>query len=116
VRVEIVAWVHGFYYFLTGIWPILHMKSFEAFTGPKAERWLVKTVGALILAVSLAILYSAQRGQVPGETWVVAIGSAVALLLVDIVYVADQRIPKVYLLDAAAELILIGLWVSSKPE
>jgi hypothetical protein len=30
---------------VTGVWPIPHLQSFEAVTGPKKERWLVKTMG-----------------------------------------------------------------------
>jgi hypothetical protein len=30
---------------VTGVWPILRLRSFEAVTGPKKERWLVKTMG-----------------------------------------------------------------------
>jgi hypothetical protein len=34
------------YYCLTGVWPLLHMASFEAVTGPKVDDWLVKMVGS----------------------------------------------------------------------
>jgi hypothetical protein len=40
-----------------------------------------------------------------------AVGSAVALAGIDIVYVAKRRIPPVYLLDALTEVILIALWL-----
>ncbi|MDB5038337.1 MAG: hypothetical protein JWQ35_1865, partial [Bacteriovoracaceae bacterium] len=45
-----VALAQGFYYFLTGIWPIISIKSFEKITGRKTDKWLVKTFG-LILAL-----------------------------------------------------------------
>lgn len=38
----------GIYYVASGLWPLLHMRSFEAVTGPKRDKWLVNTVGALI--------------------------------------------------------------------
>jgi hypothetical protein len=32
-----------------GLWPLLHLKSFEAVFGPKTDRWLVKTVSGLLV-------------------------------------------------------------------
>ena len=38
----------GVYFFLTGLWPVVHLPSFIAVTGPKRDLWLVRTVGLLI--------------------------------------------------------------------
>ena len=45
-----LARLQGGYFAVTGVWPLLHMRSFRYVTGGKKvrERWLVKTVGALI--------------------------------------------------------------------
>ena len=51
----------GIYYVATGLWPILNMRSFEMVTGPKRDKWLVKTVGALITAIGSTLLFSAAR-------------------------------------------------------
>ncbi len=48
-------------YFATGLWPILNMRSFEVVTGPKRDKSLVKTVGALITAIGSTLLFSAAR-------------------------------------------------------
>ena len=32
----------GALYVVTGVWPLLHMASFEAVTGPKTDDWLVR--------------------------------------------------------------------------
>jgi len=42
----------GLCYPLTGLWPLVSLRSFEKVTGPKADDWLVKTVGALIAVLS----------------------------------------------------------------
>lgn len=34
---------------LGDLWPLLHMRSFEAVLGPKTDRWLVRTVAGLML-------------------------------------------------------------------
>jgi hypothetical protein len=36
--------IQGGYYLLTGIWSLVHRRSFEAITGPKHEYWLVQSV------------------------------------------------------------------------
>ncbi|VTR52312.1 Uncharacterised protein [Sphingobacterium thalpophilum] len=46
--------IQGIYYCLTGIWPVIHISSFMAVTGPKTDLWLVKMVGLLSLAIGLS--------------------------------------------------------------
>ena len=45
----------GVYFLLTGIWPLLSMRTFEAVTGPKVDRRLVKTVGVLVAVIGSKI-------------------------------------------------------------
>ena len=93
----------GWYYLITGIWPVVHLRSFEALTGPKRDGWLVRTFGLLVSAIGLSVLLA--RG--PGERRAqrrLAVGSAAALTLADVVFVARGRIRPVYLLDALVEV------------
>jgi hypothetical protein len=39
------------YYLATGLWPLVHLPSFEAVTGPKTDDWLVHMVGLLAAVV-----------------------------------------------------------------
>jgi hypothetical protein len=94
------------YYLVTGAWPILHMRSFEAITGPKVDRWLVHMVGALAVANGAAIALGARRERISDETIALALGSALAFSAIDVVYVMRGRISPVYLGDAAVELVL----------
>jgi len=107
---SLVALVQGVYFLLTGVWPIVHLRSFLAVTGPKADLWLVKTVGAAVGVIGLVILLSGRGGRVTPEIILLGVGSAAALGAVDVVYVTKRVIPKVYLLDAAAEAALILAW------
>ena len=100
----------GAYFLVTGLWPILHMRSFEAITGPKFDRWLVKTTGGLIAAVGLALLAGARDRT--RTVSVLGAGSACALGAADVVYVSRNRIPPVYLLDAAVEVGLLLAWLT----
>lgn len=107
----ILAYIQGIYFVATGLFPLFSMRAFEAITGPKQDHWLVKTVGLLITVIGAVILYSAQRGEFPQETVILAVGSAGVLAAVDIFYSSIGRISKVYLLDAVAEILLILAWL-----
>jgi hypothetical protein len=107
---RVVAFVQVTYFVLTGVWPIVHLRSFEAITGPKVDGWLVRTVGLLVTVIGLAIGVAAWRGVFSPEVMLLAVSSAGSLAVIDVVYVAQRRIAKVYLLDALAEAILILGW------
>src|SRR2546423_1909148 len=100
---RLLAIVHAVYYLLTGMWPLVHIRSFLDVTGPKTDLWLVRTVGLLVTAIGLAIGVAAWRGSFGAETIVLAIAAAVGLSIVDAVYVARRIISPIYLIDAAAE-------------
>lgn len=105
-----LALAQGGYYVVTGLWPIIHMPSFEAVTGPKVDDWLVQTVGGLITVVGAGLIASSVHGAPSRDLGAVAAGSAVTLMAVDIIFVARGRIPPIYLLDAVAEALLLGGW------
>ena len=100
----------GVYYASTGAWPLVHMRSFLRVTGPKTDLWLVRTVGLLILVIGATLTLAGIRRQVSPETVRLAIGAALALAGIDVVYAAAGRISKIYLLDAVAEVALLLLW------
>ncbi|MGE5441317.1 MAG: hypothetical protein ACM3UR_15795 [Bacteroidota bacterium] len=103
--------LQGVFYFITGLWPIISIKTFEKVTGPKVDKWLVKTVGVLIAVVGLALIIAFVRKEISFEMVIVAAGSALGLMLIDIIYSLTGVISKIYLLDAAAEFVLIIGWV-----
>jgi hypothetical protein len=106
-----VCLAQGGYFLLTGGWPLLHMRSFLAVTGPKTELWLVRTVAALIIAISLPLLLAAVEGPIPLEVRTLALTAATALLAIDVIYVSKEVISPIYLADAAAEVALIATWL-----
>src|SRR3954447_16649420 len=107
----ILAAVHAIYYAVTGVWPILHLRSFVAVTGPKVDLWLVKTVGVLVTAVGLVIAMAAWRGTIDAEIVTLAVACAAGLGASDVVYVVKRVVAPIYLTDAAAEAILIACWL-----
>src|SRR5215212_885809 len=48
--------VQAIYYLVTGLWPFVSIRTFEAISGPKRDDWLVKTVGALVSSIGAALL------------------------------------------------------------
>jgi len=105
-----VALVQGIYFFFTGIWPILSMKTFLLVTGPKTDLWLVKTVGLILATIGVVLTYAQMTGAINPPVILLAIGSALSLALVEFIYVIKRVISRVYLADAVAELILIAWW------
>ena len=111
---RLVAVGQAAYFLVTGVWPLLHIRSFEWVSGPKVDRWLVKTVAALIGVDGAAIGLAAWRRRITPEVELLAVGSSLALAIVDVVYVARRRIRPVYLLDAVAQVGLIVGWASNR--
>jgi len=110
---EPVAIAQGAFFLATGVWPLLHIPSFEAVTGPKTDRWLVKTVGLLVAVAGAAITSAGVRRRITPETRLLAMASSLGLAAIDLVYVRRQRISKIYLLDAVAEVGLIVAWLTA---
>lgn len=104
-----VAKFQGSFNVVNGLWPLVHMPSFEAVSGPKADKWLVRTVSGLLITIGLEQLRTASG---PGGAVAkrLGIGTAATLTAIDLVYVAKGRISKVYLVDAAVELAIIRAW------
>jgi hypothetical protein len=109
--IEALAIAQGLYFFLTGIWPIIDVRSFQKVTGPKTDLWLVKTVGALIAVVGAVLVLAGFYGRITFEIFVLAVSSSAALTVVDVVYVRKGVISRIYLLDAALEVPLILAWI-----
>lgn len=102
----------GAFYLATGLWPIVHLRSFEAVTGDKTDDWLVKTVGAMITVAGAAMLSAGLRGRVTPEIGMLAAGCAAALGAVDVIYTVKRVIPPIYLADAAVEAGLVAAWTA----
>jgi uncharacterized membrane protein YhfC len=106
-----LALIQGIYFLITGIWPLLHIDSFQKITGPKTDLWLVKTVGALVTVVGAVLSLAAWQQRVSPLIRLLAIGNALALGAIDVIYVARRRIRPVYLLDALLEAAFIVAWL-----
>ena len=107
-----LARAHGLFNVIGGVWPLVHLPSFEAVFGPKTDRWLVRTVAGLLLANGCSQLIASRRASDASAAAAVGIGTAATLATIDLIYAPSGRISKVYLLDAVLELGWIALWVA----
>jgi hypothetical protein len=105
-----IARVQGWFYLLTGLWAIVDIDSFQRVTGPKLDLWLVKTVGVLVVVIGASLLAAARERRYGTPVLVLAVGSALGLAGIDLVYALGGRISPIYLLDTAAEIVLAVLW------
>jgi hypothetical protein len=103
---RIVLYAQAFYYVVTGLWPVFHLRSFEIVTGHKTDDWLVQMVGLLAAAIGLALFTGARTSPVPGAIVLLALASEASFAAIDIVYASAGRISPIYLADAAVELLL----------
>jgi hypothetical protein len=115
------CWIQGIYFALTGLWPLISIETFQMVTGRKtdhlvtgdeADHWLVNTVGALVIANAVVFLAAAWSRRRTIDVAILGISVAMALTVIDLVYVVRGTISPMYLVDAAAEAVLIALWVT----
>jgi hypothetical protein len=110
---RVVALVQAGYYLVTGIWPLVSIGTFERITGPKADRWLVRTVGVLAATIGGVLgVRAVTRGSEPDP--LLGGAAALAFAAVDTRYAATGRISKIYLADAAMELAIIAAWLAAR--
>jgi hypothetical protein len=113
-RAPNLEFAQGVYYLLTGAWPLVSPGTFQMVTGPKHEMWLTKTVGALAGVMGAVLTYAGIRRRRPSELVLLGMGAAGAFAAIDIVYASKRRISRIYLVDAAVELGLLGLWIFAR--
>jgi hypothetical protein len=105
-----LALIQGIFYVATGVWPLIDIVSFQVVTGPKTDLWLVRTVGVLVTVIGVVLFRASQTRRITPEVALLAVGSALGLATIDLVYALSGVISAVYLADAAVELGLATLW------
>ncbi len=104
----------GAFWLATGLWPLVHYRSFEAVTGRKQDDWLVTTIGGLIAVVGATLLSAGWRGKVTREIHLLGAAGAAALSAADVWFVRRGRISRVYLLDEVAEAPILAAWALAR--
>jgi hypothetical protein len=81
--INVLLWVQGLYFLLTGVWPLVSVETFQLVTGRKtdhlqspnpseADHWLVMTVGALVTVLPVYLADAAVEVALV-VAWVVAL-------------------------------------------
>jgi hypothetical protein len=102
---------HALYIFITAVWPLVHVDSFMQVTGRKHDVWLVKTIGALLVPVSLSMFSYLRLKSFDLPLLLLGGGTAIAFILIDTYYVFNDVISPIYLEDAALESIFLVGWL-----
>src|SRR5687768_14601167 len=107
--------LQAIYYIATGLWPIVHLRSFYAVTGAKRDGWLVQTFGALVVALG-TVMWPRRTGAARQMQEQLATASAAALIASEVVFTTRRRISPIYLADAAVEAALALAIVARRGE
>ena len=108
-----VATIHGWFNVAGGVWPLVHLRSFEAVLGPKVDRWLVYTVAGLMVSIGSAQLCTTADAASIKQARRAGVGCALTLGAVDLVYAPRRRISRMYLVDAVVEAAWIAAWAAT---
>ncbi|WP_409468719.1 hypothetical protein [Streptomyces sp. HC307] len=114
-RADTVAVAHGAFNVVGGLWPLLHLRSFEWVFGPKTDVWLQMTTGGLLVSAGVAQLAAAAAPQGPAHARRIGLGTSLTLLAIDLIYVPKGRIRPTYFLDAAMQTGWIAAWLRTAP-
>jgi len=105
----------GVYYIATGVWPVLHRRSFEAVSGRKHDFWLAETVGVVTAAVGLSLCLASRSKTPSPEAKLLGVAAAAGFAAIDLRYGLTRRIRPVYLLDGLAQLAFIRTGIGLRP-
>lgn len=99
----------GGYYFVTAMWPLVHLPSFERITGDKQDHWLVYTVSLMILASALVLLYASLiTSAIVPEVKILSISNCSFLMFVSTYFSLKGVIRKIYLAHASVEFFILS--------
>ncbi len=104
MKIRTTLYIQSIYYLITGASPLVSMRLFEYFTGPKVDDWLVRMVGLLVVAIGVTLLVAIRAREVTRSILVLALTSSLSFAAIDIYYSLIGRISRIYLLDAPLEL------------
>jgi hypothetical protein len=106
-----VLWIQAVYYFVTGMWGLIDIKSFMKVTGPKTDLWLVKTVALLLITASFSFAVALATNTSDWPVAVLAVCYSASLAYIDFYYAAKKIISPVYLLDGIIESLFLLVWI-----
>ncbi|WP_394673772.1 hypothetical protein [uncultured Chryseobacterium sp.] len=110
-KLRFIPFLQAVYYFVTGLWPLVHLKSFFEVTGPKTDVWLVQMVGALIFSYSILFFYMALTRQLLHIHAVVGSLSSFAIGCIEFYYYLQGTLRGVYYVGFIIETCFFMYWI-----
>jgi hypothetical protein len=107
---RLTLWIQSLYYLITAVWPLVDIKSFMLITGCKHDVWLVKTVGALLIPVSLTMFSHLFFKVDHRPVFVLCVTAAIAFASIDFYYSLTDVISNIYMVDGVIQICLIVAW------
>ncbi len=101
----------GIYYLLRGLWSFLGHGTTETTPEHLLSTYLAHSTDVLVLVIGAALCLAAWRRQGSPEVLFIALGSAIGLTVMDVVYVFNRSISVLYLFDAIIQAGLVAAWV-----
>lgn len=106
----LVPLAQGMWFAASGLWPLVHARSFEAVSGPKTDLWLARVAGTVIAMIGATLLFARARRRVSAETAFLGIASALVLAVADVLIATAALGRDAYLADAVLELVFVAGW------
>jgi hypothetical protein len=110
-KYKIFPAIQALYYFVTAVWPFIHLESFLAVTGDKTDIWLVKTVSVLLLPYCLLLAYLTFN---PKRNLIIVLSimfCCFVLIGIDFYYHFTGVIKWTYLIDGVLQILFLLYWI-----
>jgi len=107
---KILLCIQGIYFLGTGLWPVIHIKSFILVTCPKTDLWLVKTLGMVFFCEGVCFILGGIIARAGLPVKILAFINAFVLMCVDCYNVMTGTICPIYLADAGIEAVFLLCW------
>jgi hypothetical protein len=111
---RIAPLVKGALYLASGLWPLVHYRSFERATAPRAPAPLVKTFGAVVSLLGASLIVGALSRSSRGMARPLGAGTNLALAAVDTLYASRTRVRPAALVQTLGQLAMLGAWLAKE--
>jgi hypothetical protein len=106
--------IQGAFYLASGLWPILHRRSFEKVTGPRNDRLLVNALGAAVTVLGASLVLGAFRSSSRPALLSSGAGTSMALAAADTLYGGKTRFRPSRIIDTIAEAALFAAMIAKQ--
>ena len=111
MKFKVLIYSQGVYTLLTAVWPLVDIQSFMRVTGPKTDIWLVKTVGAILIPISITLMSYAWIKTDKRPALLLGMLTCISFIVIDFYYASADVISDIYMLDGLLEIGFLIYWI-----